>query len=50
MAFGLTRQSKGKALPWQPQPGLGAKSLVQGHMAEKLSWAQAQDSAGQGGG
>lgn len=33
---GLTRQSRGRALPWQPQPGLRAKSLVQGHMAEKL--------------
>lgn len=45
---GPTRQSRGRALPRQPQPSLGAKSLVRGHMAEKPHWARTRDSAGPG--
>ena len=45
---GPTRQSRGRALPWQPQLGLGAKILVQAHMAEKLHWAWTRDAAGPG--
>lgn len=45
---GPTRQSRGRALPWQPQPSLRAKSLVRGHMAEKPHWAWTRDSAGPG--
>lgn len=46
---GPVRQSRGRVLPWQPQAGLRAKSLVQGHMAGKLCWAWTRDSAGQRG-
>lgn len=40
---GPVKQSRGRVLPWQPQAGLRAKSLVQGHMAEKLCWAWTRD-------
>lgn len=49
VACGAREAVPGRVLPWQPQAGLRAKSLVQGHMAGKLCWAWTRDSAGQRG-